>query len=55
MPGTDLETNDAEYFQKDNIPFKNNSPLSPKVFYSRRQSFSNQREVNNNNYSAKGF
>ena len=30
--------------------------LSPKTFYSRRQSFSNQLEVTNNNYySAKGF
>ena len=41
------------YFQKDNIPFKNNSLLSPKIFYSRRQSLSNQHEVNNNNCSEK--
>ena len=30
--------------------------LGPRSFYSRRQSFSNQLEVNyNNNHSAKGF
>ena len=30
--------------------------LGPRLFYSRRQSFSNQLEVNyTNNYSAKGF
>ena len=29
--------------------------LDPRSFYSRRQSFSNQLEVNYNNYSAEGF
>ena len=41
---------------KDNIPFKNNSPLSPQDFFIAEGSnlVSNQHEVNNNNYSANG-
>ena len=42
-------------FEKITYHLKTIVHCPPSIFYSRKKSFSNQLEVNNNNYSAKGF